>query len=128
MSKHNELGKNGEILACQFLINKGHTILATNYRSGHKEIDIISLDGDILVFSEIKTRSNYAFGFPEEAVRRRKQQLLIDAAEAYLAEHSAYTQIRFDVISILIRQGAAVEVLHFERCLLLIRVILPAAP
>lgn len=114
MSKHNELGRNGEILACQFLINKGHTILATNYRSGHKEIDVISLDGDILVFSEIKARSNYDFGFPEEAVHIRKQQLLIAAAEAYLATQTRYTRIRFDVISILVKQGAALEILHFE--------------
>lgn len=114
MSKHNELGKNGEILACQFLINKGHQILATNYRSGHKEIDIISMDKAVLVFSEIKARSSYAFGFPEEAVHARKKQLLLEAAEAYLAEHNGYSQIRFDVISILIRQGKAAEILHFE--------------
>ena len=115
MSKHNELGRNGEILACQFLINKGHILLTSNYRSGHKEIDIISRDGDILVFSEIKTRSNYDFGFPEEAVHSRKQQLLIAAAETYLAEQNiAYHKIRFDVISILMKQGTAVEIQHFE--------------
>jgi putative endonuclease len=114
LSKHNELGRNGEILACQFLINKGHQILATNYRSGHKEIDIISTDKAVLVFSEIKTRSSYDFGFPEEAIHGRKKKLLLKAAEAYLAEHSNYIQIRFDVISILIRYGKPAEILHFE--------------
>ena len=101
-------------MARQFLINKGHQILATNYRSGHKEIDIISTDKAVLVFSEIKTRSSYDFGFPEEAIHGRKKQLLLEAAEAYLAAHNKYTQIRFDVISILIRQGKAPEILHFE--------------
>lgn len=114
MSKHNELGKNGEILACQFLINKGHIILETNYRSGHKEIDIISRDSGVLVFSEIKSRSSYDFGFPEEAVHPRKQLLLKEAAMAYLELQQTEQPIRFDVISILMRQGTAAEILHFE--------------
>ncbi len=114
MSKHNELGRNGEILACQFLINKGHTILETNYRSGQGEIDIISLKDGILVFSEIKARSGYAFGYPEEAVDRRKQQRLRLAAIAYLESKDSEQPMRFDVIAILLKAGKAVEIVHFE--------------
>lgn len=101
-------------MACQFLINKGHTIIATNYRSGHREIDIISLDGAILVFSEIKARSGYQFGFPEEAVHYRKQQHLKEAAMAYLEANDSEQPIRFDVIAILIKAGKAAEIVHFE--------------
>lgn len=114
LSKHISLGKNGEQLAVDFLKNKGHLLLHTNYRSGHKEIDIITLDKDILVFSEIKTRSSYAFGFPEMAVTTAKQLLLKAAAEAFLRENTQYHKIRFDVVSILIKGGQITEIVHFE--------------
>ncbi len=101
-------------MACQFLINKGHTILETNYRSGQGEIDIISLKDGILVFSEVKARNGYAFGYPEEAVDRRKQQRLRLAAIAYLESKDSEQPMRFDVIAILLKAGKAVEIVHFE--------------
>ena len=114
MGKHNDLGRNGEILAVQFLKDKGHFILQTNYRSTHKEIDIISLEKDVLVFSEIKTRSSFRMGFPEEAVTRRKQNLLKAAATDFLESHPGYQKIRFDVISILTKNKRIGEIRHFE--------------
>lgn len=114
MSKHNELGRNGEILARQFLLQKGHSILEVNFRHGHKEIDIISTLQDMLVFTEIKTRSQYFFGYPEESVTPAKQKLLKAAAEAYLILHPQFSRIRFDVISILLQRDEIKELLHFE--------------
>ncbi len=114
LSKHNQLGRNGEILARQFLVEKGHIIVTQNFRSGQKEIDLISTLGDLLIFTEIKTRSQYYFGFPEEAVTPTKQAHLKAAAEAYLEQHPQYLKIRFDVISILLQQNEAKEILHFE--------------
>lgn len=109
-----KLGKSGEIAAGRFLQEKGHQLLHVNYRCGHKEIDIVSLDKDILVFVEIKARSNFSFGFPEEAVTAKKQQLLKAAAEQFLLQYPEYVQIRFDVISILFSEGIVAEILHFE--------------
>lgn len=114
MSKHNELGKQGEILASAYLADKGHIILETNYRYAHKEIDIISLCGDVLVFTEIKARSSYAFGYPEEAVNQRKQKLLKQAAEYYCLDKPQYVKLRFDVLSLLLNKGNITEALHFE--------------
>lgn len=114
MGKHTELGKNGEILAVDFLQKKGHIILFTNYRKMHKEVDIVSLDGDILVFTEIKTRSHYQFGFPEEAVGARKQSHLKSAAELFLADYAQYEKVRFDIISILLQRDVIKEIIHFE--------------
>lgn len=114
MGKHNELGKQGEILASSYLEAKGHVILDTNYRHGHKEIDIISLQGDILVFTEIKSRSNYTFGYPEEAVGLRKQALIKQAAEYYCLNQPQYQKLRFDILSLLLKDGKIVEVIHFE--------------
>ena len=113
MSKHNELGKDGEILAVQFLKNKGHEILEINFRIGHKEIDIISKAAGFLVFSEIKTRSWLGFGFLEEAVNKRKQAFLKEAAASYLGEHPEFEYARFDVISIIITNWKIREIRHF---------------
>ena len=49
-----DLGKKGEDIACRLLEEKGHTILERNWRSGHLEIDIISLDQDGIHFVEVK--------------------------------------------------------------------------
>jgi len=114
VGKHTELGRNGEILATEFLIDKGHTIICTNYRFDHREIDIISLEEDIIVFTEIKTRSNYDFGFPEEAVTVRKQELIKAAAAHFLLDYPENQKVRFDVISILMQHGKVLEMLHFE--------------
>ncbi|WP_118972618.1 YraN family protein [Taibaiella koreensis] len=114
MSKHLELGKAGEEQAHAYLRGKGHVLLEINYRFGHKEVDVISLSGDILVFTEIKTRSSYALGFPEEAVHERKQQWLKATAEHYCLQYPSYEKLRFDVISILLQHGRVIELLHFE--------------
>lgn len=114
MSRRIKLGQKGELLAAEFLQQKGHQILHTNYRCDHKEIDLISLDGDTLVFTEIKTRSSYDFGFPEEAVTHKKQALLKAAATTFCTEHPQYQYIRFDVLSLLVRNHEIVEMLHFQ--------------
>ena len=51
-----DLGRQGEDIACDLLKGMGHTILERNYRSGHLEIDIISIDADGIHFVEVKTR------------------------------------------------------------------------
>ncbi|HET8574215.1 MAG TPA: YraN family protein [Edaphocola sp.] len=114
MSKHNELGKNGEKIARQFLIDKGHHILAVNFRYGHKEIDIISAVRDMVIFSEIKTRSSLYYSFPEEAVTTAKQMLIKSAAEHFLDDHPGFRQCRFDVISIVLRSNELIQIRHYE--------------
>ncbi len=114
MSKHNELGKKGEQIALEFLVNKGFIILEQNYRVGQKEVDLICLDNEILVFCEIKTRSGTQFGFPEEAVSNAKQNHLKATAEYYLDQNPKYTQLRFDVVSIIISNDVVKEIVHFE--------------
>ena len=85
-----------------------------NWRSGKKEIDIIALKDDVLVIVEIKTRTNFDFGFPEEAVTKKKQQFLKGAAAAFIEDNPQYAIIRFDIISILMNESEVKEILHFE--------------
>jgi putative endonuclease len=110
---HNQsVGKKGEIIAAAHLQKGGYEILATNYRAGRGEIDIIAKIDTTLVFLEVKTRSNSKFGFPEEAVTQKKADKLIETAEVYLDEISWEGPIRFDIISVNL-QGS-LEVMHFE--------------
>jgi putative endonuclease len=114
MVKHTKIGSKGEEIAAGFLVNKGYKILHRNWRSGKKELDIIATNGDLLVIAEIKTRSNFDFGFPEEAVNKKKQKFIKSAAEAFIEANRQYMNIRFDIISILMDGEHVKEIMHFE--------------
>ncbi len=69
---HNQkLGQEGERMALEFLLGKGYRMLFRNYRQGRGEIDLIMQMDQLLVFVEVKTRSNTDYGEPEEAVNFR---------------------------------------------------------
>ena len=114
MSKHNKIGIKGEQIATDYLLNKGYIILHRNWRSGNKEIDVIALKNNVLIIVEIKTRTNFDFGFPEEAVNRKKQAFLKSAAVVFIDANPQYPQIQFDIISILIDGDHIKEIMHFE--------------
>ena len=101
-----DVGREGEQMAAEHLRTLGYEIVETNYRFGHGEVDIVALDGDILVFCEVKTRDNDAFGAPEYAITPRKQQQIRKIALGYLYEHQIRDrQCRFDVVAIRLRRG-----------------------
>lgn len=100
MIEPHDLGKIGEELAVNYLINKGYQILERNWHSGHKEIDIIALDGNTLVAVEVKTRKSNTFGEPDIAVGVMKQKMLIWAADAYVRYRNLDVDVRFDIVSI----------------------------
>ena len=79
-----DLGRQGEDIACDLLRNMGHTILERNYRSGHLEIDIISLDADGIHFVEVKTRRDNIQAPPQYNVDRAKQSRITKAALGFL--------------------------------------------
>ncbi len=98
MARHLEIGKEGERLALQFLKDKGWKILEQNWRSGHREIDIIAETGGQLIIVEVKARKSIGNERLEEHIPRSKQRYLIHAASAYLAYRNLDTGVRFDVI------------------------------
>ena len=94
-----EVGREGESLAEQFLQNRGYRILARNVRSPSGELDLIAEDGDALVFIEVKSRRTNAFGGTRYAVDPRKQSRIVKQAAQYLARHRIYGRsCRFDVV------------------------------
>lgn len=113
MAEKHELGKSGELLASGFLKQKGYTILELNWRKGPLEIDIIAKKDELLVIVEVKTRSTSYFGEPEEFVNRAKQKHLISAANKYIFEKDINNEVRFDIISILLK-GEQHRIYHIE--------------
>ena len=108
MATHNEVGKEGEQIAKIFLEKKGMTILETNWRSRHLEIDIIATQNSYIHFIEVKTRTTLYCGYPEESISQKKIKNLINAAEEYLNESANWTRVQFDVIAINIFDGKPV--------------------
>ncbi len=113
MADHNDFGKLGEEIAVDYLTGKGYVILERNWRNGHKEIDIIAKDGEVVVVVEVKTRKTDEYGGPDIAVTMRKQSLLISAANSYILKNHLDVETRFDIISIIFRDGEPV-IEHIE--------------
>jgi putative endonuclease len=101
-------GRRGERDAERYLKRRGYRILDRNFRAAGAEIDLIATEGGSLVFIEVKARRSVASGTPQEAVDGRKQRRIRRAAEIYVArEHAHDLPIRFDVVAILMNEGAA---------------------
>ena len=98
------LGINGENNVINHLKREGYTILETNWRFSHKEIDIIALKGDILCIVEVKTRSS-KFSSPKDAVTISKQKNLISAANEYVMQKEIDYEVRFDVAEVIFQNG-----------------------
>ena len=108
-----ELGKKGEELGAQYLIGKGYQILATNWQSGHQEVDIIARKNDLICFVEVKTRATDKFEAPYKAVNKQKQSYLIQAAQRYIDAMDEDVEAQFDVLSIVLNSFKQ-EIEHIE--------------
>jgi len=107
------LGRSGEDRAARHLQGLGYRVLERNFRTSHGEIDLIALDGDTVVFVEVKTRTSGAYGAPELAVDRRKQERMVKAALGYLKRAQLHqAACRFDVVAISGPQAEQVELIR----------------
>jgi len=107
-------GKRGEELAAAYLVKAGYRIIERNYRCLFGEIDIVAQEGEILVFVEVKSRTSEAYGDPQLAVGRRKQQQLSRISVHYLAERRLrHRPARFDVVAVkLLPAGHRIELIR----------------
>jgi putative endonuclease len=101
MNENQLSGEEGERKAVEYLRSLGYVILDTNWRHGHKELDVVARDRNVLVIVEVKTRGSIAFGEPEAFVNRQKQRNIISAAGSYLRANNLNLEIRFDIISVI---------------------------
>lgn len=96
-----EMGNIGEEIASNYLQEEGYQILERNFYTRYGELDIIAKQNDEIVFIEVKTRSNYAYGDPIEAVTPIKQKHMYQTAKYYLyktKQEKAF--VRFDVVEV----------------------------
>ncbi|MBA4198219.1 MAG: YraN family protein [Chitinophaga sp.] len=107
MNNNKDKGNKGENMASEYLLKKGFAILHRNWRHKQREIDIIAAKNNTLHFIEVKTRTNKAFGLPEESISQYKMNALKKAAEEFLLQHVEWRQIQFDVIAINLNKEAA---------------------
>ncbi len=94
------LGRRGEWAAARFLKRRGMKIVAAGWRGHFGELDLVAVQGQTVVFVEVKTRRSTAAGHPAEAVDQHKQARMTRAAMAYLKRHGLMEYpARFDVVA-----------------------------
>jgi len=113
MARHNDLGKLGEQLAIDYLVEKGYAILNQNYRFDKAEIDIIAKKQEILAIIEVKTRRNAEFGKPQSFVQSQQIKRIVKAAHEFVIENNLNVDIRFDIIAIL-KTDKSLQIDHIE--------------
>lgn len=100
-----DLGVEGEQMAVRWLEERGYVIIERNYRYGKHEVDLIALDGGTLAVVEVKTRGDDFFTDPEDAVDHAKRGFIIRVANQYIRSHHRTEEVRFDIVSIVMRDG-----------------------
>jgi len=116
-NERQRLGGFGERTAAAHLQAKGYRIIDRNFRVREAEIDLVAIDGDALVFVEVRTRRGAYPGMAALSITRGKARKLLVAAEHYLESHpdAADMPLRIDVVAIeLERDGTLREVIHIE--------------
>lgn len=114
MKDHLHLGEQGERIALAY-VRRYCEVLHTNWKYGRKEIDIVAARKGVIYFIEVKTRRSTRFGWPEQSVDRRKEAHIRQVADAYLLAHDLQPlAIRFDIISVIIKEDTLHELIHLR--------------
>ena len=100
VSEHTKTGTWGEKVAIEYLRDQGYVILERDWHSGHRDIDIIAQQGQVIVFVEVKTRRNTEFTTPEQAVDWKKRRNLRHAISHYMSYRNIDSPTRFDIITV----------------------------
>jgi len=110
------LGRLGESRAREYLVQRGWSIEAQNYRFGRREVDIVARKGKLVAFVEVKTRAGDGFGAPEDAVTRLKRREIEIVAREYLCRYRLDdVDVRLDVIAVTVGGNARTELIaHLE--------------
>jgi putative endonuclease len=100
-TRKQQTGAASEQRAYEYLLTQGLTLIERNYRSRFGEIDLIMKHKNAIVFIEVRTRNNTAFGTAIESINRQKQRKICQTAWHFLQKHRlGAADCRFDVIAI----------------------------
>lgn len=112
--KRHDFGRHCEFMARTYLEQQGYLILETNWRSGHKEVDIIAKDGEMLVIVEVKARKNEDITNAEDAVNEKKIRNLIRATHNYILLKGLDCDVRFDIITLVLDDKGEYKLKHIK--------------
>jgi putative endonuclease len=112
--KRHDFGRHCEFMARTYLEQQGYLILETNWRSGHKEVDIIAKDGEMLVIVEVKARKNEDITNAEDAVDEKKIRNLIRATHNYILLKGLDCDVRFDIITLVLDDKGEYKLNHIK--------------
>jgi len=117
-SANREFGDQGELLAAGFLRQNGYSVIEQNFLVRSGEIDLIAEKDQELIFVEVKTRRNKAFGEIVEAVTPEKAEKLVLAIEDYFFRKNIpeETPWRLDLITVDCSQSLP-KIEHFQNIL-----------
>jgi len=128
MAKKDGVGRYGERVALRHVAERGWEVLDTNWRGKDGELDIVALDGDVLVVVEVKTRSGHGYGHPAEAVTPRKLARIKRLTGQWLTafrdrvvavpvapdRRARFGAIRIDVVAVTLQRRGPAVVEHIE--------------
>ncbi|MCR4922006.1 MAG: YraN family protein [Bacteroidaceae bacterium] len=114
MAAHNDLGKWGEDIAAEYLQKKQFRIIQRDWRSGHRDIDIVATDGECLIFVEVKTRRDTEYGSPLDAINYWKRKNLLASINHYIRAHHIDMPFRCDVVAVVAHIGEEPDITHIE--------------
>lgn len=107
------MGVRGEQLAARHLESLGYTVLARNFRSGHREVDLVVGRDDLVAFVEVKTRAGSGFGHPFESIHAAKRREIERVARFWQRRHGRPgLHYRFDAVGVLLRPGSPPVIEH----------------
>jgi len=123
-ARSSSLGRLGEAAAARYLERRGYRLVLANFKapvgrnrlgvSVTGEIDLLALDGDVLCFTEVKTKSSAEFSAPLTAVDLRKQRQIIRTARVYRRIFGLHdVKYRYDVVSIVREKNGRPRIEHF---------------
>lgn len=115
MAEHNDLGKQGEQLAEEFLTEKGCEIIERNFTYGRLEIDLIMRDGPFIVAVEVKSRKGATRETFIQAVGRTKIRSMVSALEFFMRIKNIDLETRFDLVLVHFKNQEAPTIEHIPR-------------
>lgn len=115
MRAKDAVGQYGENVAAARLVEAGWRVLDRNWRGTRGELDIVALDGTVLVVVEVKTRRGTRFGHPAEAVTAAKLARLRRLTGEWIATHRARASgVRIDIVAVTLPRSGAAHVEHLR--------------
>jgi putative endonuclease len=114
------LGRWGEKRCEKYLKRKGLSPLTRNFSCKTGEIDLIMVDGQTIVFIEVKTRASEDFTPTETLVTKDKQNKIYNTARYFLNSHNIENRpYRFDIITIVLEDNGRQHINHYENAFVL---------